>query len=255
MTVASEGRIEPASDIVDAARAWLQAPRAALGPEFLAAYLHGSVLTRGFDPRRSRVNVLVVARRLSPIALLDTLAASIPHVRRHPAIEPLFVTQHQIEHSLDSFAIEWLEIQERHLRLEGDDVFAGIDVPHEALRIQLEHELRGKHIQLRQAYLLGRPADRARMLTLAASSFATLFRTLLRLGGETPPADNGRVVERLAEMYRLDAQGLLGAHMQRANGPKASSATTHERFRRFLEEIERLIEALDAMRVDGAARP
>ncbi len=254
MTTHNEGRIEPAPEIVDGARRWLEPPRRALGPEFLSAYLHGSVLTRQFDPRRSRVNVLVVARQLGPIERLDALAAAIPAAGRPPHIEPMFVTRDQIEHSLDSFAIEWLEIQERHLRLEGEDVFGALEVPREALRLQLEHELRGKHIQLRQAYLLGRPADRARMLSLAASSFATLFRTLLRLGGETPPADAGRVVERLAEMYHLDAQGLLGAHLQRASGNRTPADITHERFRRFLGEIERLIDALDAMRMERATQ-
>jgi hypothetical protein len=148
----SELRIEPSPEIVDAARRWLEQPRAALGPEFLAAYLTGSVLSQGFDPRHSRVNVLVVARDLS-VDRLDAVARAIPSPAKGATIEPLFLTRRQIEKSLDVFPIEWLEMQERHLRLEGEDVFGGLEVPVTYLRLQLEHELRGKHIQLRQAYL------------------------------------------------------------------------------------------------------
>lgn len=253
MVMHNEGRIEPAPEIVAEARRWLDAVRPALGAEFVAAYMYGSVLTRSFDFRRSRVNVLVVARNLSRLELLDQIAAAIPDPRKPPRVEAMFVTRTQIERSLDSFAIEWLDIQERHLRLDGEDVFGALEIPRESLRLQLEHELRGKHIQLRQAYLLGRPAERARLLALASSSFAALFRTLLRLNGETPPADNGRVVERLAEIYELNAQGLLGAHLQRVGG-KAEATVTHERFQRFLTEIERLIDAIDVARAERSGR-
>ena len=47
---------------MDRARRWLAPVRAALGPDFVAAYLTGSVLTEGFDPKHSQINVLVVAR-------------------------------------------------------------------------------------------------------------------------------------------------------------------------------------------------
>lgn len=249
----NEGQIEPPAEVVADARRWLEGPRRALGAEFVAAYLHGSVLTRGFDRARSRINVLVVARHLSRLELLDQLAAAIPDPHKPPHVEGMFLTRGQIERSLDSFPIEWLDIQERHLRIDGEDVFGQLDIPREALRMQLEHELRGKHIQLRQAYLFGRPAERARLLSVASSSFAALFRTILRLNGETPPADNGRVVERLAELYQLSAQDLLGAHLQRVGG-KASAAVTHERFQRFLLGIEKLIDAVDGARAERPAR-
>src|SRR5262245_41316856 len=62
MTTLTESRIEPAPEVLEAARRWLEPVRRALGSEFLAAYLTGSVLTSAFDPRRSRVNLLVTTR-------------------------------------------------------------------------------------------------------------------------------------------------------------------------------------------------
>ena len=165
--------------------------RPALGSELLAAYLSGSVLTQGFDPRQSRINLLVVARALA-VPTLERLRQAIPVSKKPPHFDPLFLTGGQIEKSLDSFPIEWLEIQERNLLIEGEDVLRPLEVPRTYLRLQCEHELRGKHIQLRQAYLFSarRPAELAHVLRASASSFAALFRTLLRLRGEIPPADN-----------------------------------------------------------------
>src|SRR5437870_13791444 len=199
-----ELRIEPAAEILAAARRWLEPVRAALEPDFISARLTGSVLPQGFDPRHSRINILIVARALD-VDRLDRLGAALPK-SASPGLEPLFVTRRQIEHSLDVFPIEWLDIQERHLVLEGEDLFATLVIPRDALRLQCEHELRGKHLRLRLAYVLshGRADQLTAALRGAASGFAALFRTLLRLRGETPPAD-ARVIERLADLYGLDA--------------------------------------------------
>ncbi|MGH7742460.1 MAG: hypothetical protein ACRENS_10610 [Candidatus Eiseniibacteriota bacterium] len=241
--------LEPPAEILTAARAWLDPVRAALGDEFLAAYLTGSVLSSAFDARHSRVNVLVVSRSLD-MSRLDTLASRLPRPKK-PAFDPLFVTMHQIRHSLDVFPIEWLDLKERHLRLEGDDVFAALEVPLQALRLQCERELRGKHIRLREAYVLGHGhADHlTAVLRSTASGMATLFRTLLRLRGETPPADTPRVIERLADLYRLNATALLGPHVVRYSHQRPKFEVVQALYRGFLTELDRLIAAVDEMRV------
>lgn len=248
MDTQNDVRIEPAAEVVALARKWLTPVRAAIGPEFVAAYLTGSVLTQGFDPRHSHVNVLVVANSLDG-PRLDAVARSLPAQRKPPLVEPLFLTRRQIEGSLDAFPIEWVEIQERHLRLEGDDVFTGLQVPRTYLRLQCEHELRGKHIQLRQTYLLHRSdgATLARVLRASASGFATLFRTVLRLRGESPPAEPARVIQRVADLFQLDAQGLLSAHLFRYSTRRYKADEVLALYHRFLAEVERLIGALNEL--------
>jgi len=245
-----DSRVEPSPAVLEAARSWLAPVRAALGPEFHSAYLTGSVLTQGFDPAHSRVNVFVVARSLAPV-VLDRLVDAIPETKKAPHFEPLFMTKEQIEDSLDVFPIEWLDLSASHLALEGEDVFAGIEVPRGSLRLQCEHELRGKHVALRQAFLAGgRHPERLReTLVRLASGFHTLFRTLLRLRGEEPPANHERVVERIAEAFGLDAKALQGAHRVRYASARPSAEEVRETFRRFLVEIERLVGAIDTLRV------
>jgi hypothetical protein len=249
MLTESESRAEPAPAILLASRRWLAPVRAALGSDFLAAYLTGSVLSAAFDPRRSRVNLLVVARTLDT-GMLDRVASALPATRRAPHFEPLFLSRRQMEKSLDVFPIEWIEIQERHLLLEGEDVVATLDVPRTNFRLQLEHELRSKQIQLRQT-LLAWPKKHAALehaLRASASSFATLFRSLLRLRGEEPPAEAGRVYERTAELFQLDAAALLAPHRVRHSG-SAKRAEIPARYRSFLTELDRLINAIDELRV------
>jgi len=246
----SESRIEPQTALVEAARRWLAPVREALGGEFLSAYLTGSVLTHGFDAAHSHVNVFVVARALPP-AVLDKLAAAIPATRKAPHFEPLFMTREQITSSLDVFPIEWLDLAQRHLRLEGEDVLGSLEVPRTWLRHQCEHELRGKHIRLRQEYLAsGKRADRLReVLGRLSSGFHALFRTLLRLRGEDPPANTEKVIERVADAYGLDARALLGAHLVRHATRRHGDAEVRELYQKFMVEIERLTGAIDTLRL------
>jgi len=243
-------RIEPSQEILTATRQWLASVRLALGSEFLACYLTGSVLTQGFSPKHSKVNVLVVAREL-PADTLDALSRALPESRKPPAFDPLFITRAQIDKSLDSFPIEWLEIQETHLLLEGQDVLLGLEVPRTYLRLQCEHELRSRAIQLRQAYIAqGRHPDRLEpVLRASASSFATLFRTLIRLSGESPPGDAPHVIERVADLFRLDAEALLGAYLVRYTERRYKGGELGTMYRRFLVEVERLVNAIDELHV------
>jgi len=249
MSSNAEMRIEPAAEILSATRGWLDPIRTALGPEFLSAYLTGSVLTQGFDRKHSRVNVLVVARTLD-VEILDRVRAALP-TPGEVAFDPLFLTRTQIEQSLDSFAIEWLEISERHMLLEGADLVSSIEVAPKDLRLQCERELRAKFIQLRQAYLFtpDRAAGLVTVMKASASSFATLFRTLMRLRGETPPANQGRVVERVADLYQLDAESLLGAHLVRYSERRYKSDEIQAVYRKFLAEIQKLVIAIDQLSV------
>lgn len=242
--------VEPPPAILSAMRAWLSPVRTALGAEFLSAYLYGSVLTQTYSPRHSRVNLLVVARTLN-LDVLDAVRGVLPEDREPPHVAPLFLTQRQIEKSLDVFPIEWIDIKERHLLLAGLDVLGPYEIPRSNLRLQIEQELREKLITLRQAYLASarKPDALDAVLKAAASSFATLCRSLLRLRGEAPPAHTAQVIERVADVFHLDAQGLLAAHLVRHDERRHKGAELLGHYRRFLVEVERLVNAIDEMRV------
>jgi hypothetical protein len=243
-------RMEPSTAVLTATRRWLDPVRGALSGEFIAAYLTGSVLLQGFDERRSNVNLLIVARALD-LDVLDAVGRALVEPKKPPRFDPMFLTQRQIEKSLDVFPIEWIDIQERHLLLEGQDVLGGLEIPRGNLRAQLEHDLRRTLIALRQSYLARsrHPDQLEEVLRRAASGFATSCRTLLRLQGESPPADAPRVIERVAEVYGVQPEGLLAAHLVRYAEHHYRGNEVLVLYRKFLVEVERLVNAIDQMRV------
>src|SRR5690606_32602302 len=86
-----------------------------------------------------------------------------------------------------------------------------------ALRLQAEHELRGKILQLRTGLLAaaGAPDRIGDLLIAALPSFATYLRVALRLAGEPVPARMDQVLRAGARLVGADDGGLLAAHAAR----------------------------------------
>ena len=243
-------RSEPAHHVLSAAQRWLAPVRERLGDDFLSAYITGGAMNAGFDPSKRHVNVLVVTRELT-LGRLDEIAAAVPETLKPPHIDPLFLTMQQVQRSLDVFPIEWLDLKDRHWRLEGVDFLETLEVPQTYLRLQIEQELRGKHLRLKQEYLMGaaHPERLHAALARLASGFHTLFRSLIRLHSEVPPASLERVIARVAEIYALDAGALHGAHKLRALRKHPGAEETRTTYKAFLAQVELLTAAVDALRV------
>jgi hypothetical protein len=242
--------VEPTPLVLAAAQRWLAPVQARLGEAFLSASITGGALSEGFDPQHRHVNVLVIVREL-PISRIDAIAAAVPHTLKPPHVDPLFMTLQQVQRSLDVFPIEWTDMKERHWRLEGVNLLDTLEVPQTYLRLQVEQELRGKHLRLVQEYLTGEghPERLHAALARLASGFHTLFRALIRLHGEAPPPSLDRVIARVAEIHDLDAPALMGAHRLRAQDKHPGVEETRSIYRGFLTQVERLTAAVDGLRL------
>ncbi|HYT04856.1 MAG TPA: hypothetical protein VEM13_08260 [Gemmatimonadales bacterium] len=167
----------------------------ALGQRLVALLLYGSA-ARGTNVRdRSDINTLLICDAADD-ALFDALA---PVVRewtraRHPA--PLILTEREWRESADAFPIEYEDMRDAHRLLAGRDPWQGISVRRDDVRRQLEHELLGKLVRLRQAYgaLWGEPKRLAGVIVGSAPGFFTMLRAALRLAGEAAPADPAALV-------------------------------------------------------------
>ena len=243
-------RHEPAPLVLSAARRWLMPVRERLAENFLSAYITGGALHEGFDPAQRHINVLVLVQDL-PLGRLDGISAGLPTTSKPPHIDPLFMTMQQVQRSLDVFPIEWFDMKERHWVLDGVDALETLEVPATYLRLQVEQELRGKHLRLVQEYLTGaaHPERLHAALARLASGFHTLFRALIRLHGEAAPTSLERTIGRVAELYDLDANALGAAHRLRAQRRHPGADETRASYRAFLAQVERLVAAVDGLRV------
>src|SRR5579885_2680816 len=114
----------------------------AAGTNLESVLLYGSAARGEHREGKSDLNLLCTLVSLSG-AELNRIAPAVnwwTNEQLEPS--PLFFTESELRSAADVFAIELLDIQRDHRVLFGKDVVAGIHVPTNLHRIQVEHELR-----------------------------------------------------------------------------------------------------------------
>ncbi len=183
----------------------------ALGARIVALVLYGSTAREqgagSLEPQT--MNTLLIVDRVDA----DLFAQLGPPVHEwvkanHPP--PLVFAEQEWRDSADSFAIEHEDIREAHRVLAGRNPWTGISVRREDVLRQLEQELMGKLVHLRQAYLVdwNRPKRLADVARGTRAGFLTMLRAVLRLAGRTPPVDSAALVREAAALIGFAPDGL-----------------------------------------------
>lgn len=222
--------------------------RGLYGEELLAVILYGSAVGPEWLPGVSDLNLLVVLREVGP----TQLAKGFKYVARwrKSRLNLLFLDPEYIESSVDSFPIEFLEMKEQHRLLWGDDLLEALDVPRENLRLQCEQELKGKWLQLRQAYLehAGNPGQLKRLLVASLRTFGVVLSALLRLKGfPVPPREFLEVLAQAETAFGLELAAFHEAYQLKLGLRSFGRAELNGLFARYLTEVRQLAQAADRL--------
>ena len=224
--------------------ALVAALKAAHGRAFVSAFVHGSAARGDHHHGWSDVNLVVILRRVDPVAL----RRSAPAVRRWEKSgnpPPLLMSPAFLRGSADVYPLEWMDILETRRVLAGPDPLRGLTVSRAALRQELERELKSAWLRL-----LGRlqvAADDRRalrdLLVHSSSTFLVLFRGCLRLGGgqDLPPKEDAARV--LGARWGFSARPFDAIRSLRDRGGKPDLATI---LRDYLVAIERAVTTVDS---------
>src|SRR4051812_32680200 len=221
--------------------------KTAFGADLTAVVLYGSAAGGDHNPKRSDHNVLVVVKAV-PMSAAQAISATARAWSDAGNPPPLVFTESEWRGSSDVFPMEYADILDRNRVLYGNSPLDGIAVRSEDLRLQLENETMGKLLQLRRALLANASDDKKllEMLGGTASAVMVIFRSVCRLHGETPAADNGRLIEQVARLAHLDAQPFeTAARVARGENavPVAQALTTAAG---YVGGMEALVRHLDA---------
>ncbi|OQA27530.1 MAG: hypothetical protein BWY59_01061 [Verrucomicrobia bacterium ADurb.Bin345] len=137
---------------------------------------------------------------------------------------PLFMTKTDIATSLDVYPVEFLTMREHHVRVDGEDVLEGLTFDREHLRLQLERELKGKILLLREHYLEteGRVKAVRELIRASVTAMISLFHGLLFLKALPIPAGRREIVRDAAEHFAFPADVFLTALDIRAGTDRLS---------------------------------
>src|SRR5260370_27091079 len=162
----------------------------ALGERLVSRVLYGSAVRGGHVAGRSDVNTLLICGRADE-SLFQRLERPLGPWLKVGHAAPLVFTHAEWRDAADVFAVEYEDIRVAHRVLAGSDPWDGLTIRPADVRRQLEHELRGKLVRLRQTYAAYArdPARLTAVFTASVSGVLTMLRATLPLTGkEAPPA-------------------------------------------------------------------
>jgi hypothetical protein len=216
------------------------------GADLYSVALYGSAAADDFVPGLSDVNLLVLLRSVTPEALRR---AKVPLARwpPEPPLVPLFLSPEELRASSDVFPIEILDMRDRHRLLWGEDLLRAVTIEPADLRRQLELEMRGKWLRLRQSYLrdTGDAAALRSLIRESLSSFQALFGAALRLQGEPEPPRREDLFARVWEVFSLDAEVLERAVAAKEGRPGWPDEEMERAFERYLGCVEQMLARID----------
>ena len=227
--------------------------RGAAGANLESVILFGSGAAGDFHPGFSNVNLFCVIRD-SSFAALQALAPAVKWWDSQKQPPPLFMTADELARSADVFTIEFLDMQQHHRILFGEDVVKNLSIPKNLHRVQVEYELREKLALLRQHLLIASGNDSRlwEVLVRSVSSFSTLFRHALIVLGQDAPVGKRDAVQALSKQVGFDASGILQVLDVRERKSERKQFDVTDVFSRYLAAIEQATAAVDKMLDSGA---
>ena len=228
--------------------------RAAAGANLESVILFGSAVTGDFHPEFSNLNLFCVIRD-SSFAALQALVPAVKWWDAQKQPPPLFMTREEINRSADVFAIEFMDMQQHHRVVFGEDILKNLSIPMNLHRVQVEYELREKLALLRQHLLLASGNDSRlwELLVRSVSSFATLFRHALIVLGHEAPVGKREAVQALSKQIGFDASAILQVLDVRERKSDRGKLKVAGVFSRYLAALEQVTAAVDKMLDSGAA--
>jgi Nucleotidyltransferase domain len=222
--------------------------RTAGGANLESVILFGSAVAGDYHPEFSNINLFCVVRD-SSFSALQALSPAVKWWDSQKQRPPLFMTRNEVERSADVFTIEFLDMQQHHRVLFGEDVVQNLQIPADLHRVQVEYELREKLALLRQHLVLasGNNSRLWELLLRSVSSFATLFRHALIVMGHDAPVGKREAVEALATQIGMDASGILQVLDVRQGKADRKQFDITDVFSRYLAALERVTATVDTM--------
>jgi nucleotidyltransferase-like protein len=220
----------------------------AFGERLVSVVLYGSAADGDHHPKYSDFNVLCVLSAITPRELSESTEI-FQWWREWGSPSPLLLTEREVATSTDCFAIEFLDIQNRHRLLYGKDVITALVVDRSFYRAQVEHDLRAKLLRLRQkaSGMLSDADLLRRLLVDSLSTFCVLFRHALALHGLECSAQKREIIERSRDQFGIDPlpfEKLLEVREERVKPREVEPVNL---LTGYLEGIGKVIDSVDRL--------
>lgn len=218
------------------------------GKDLVSLIIYGSAAGGYYVKGKSDINLLVVLTPEGADRLEDSLDIVKQWSKRRVAV-PWVMTRSFINNSLDCYPIEFLNLKNNHILIHGEDVLVPLQFKPEDLRLQIEKELKGKLILLRQGYLETEGSSRQirQLISRSLMAFISIFNALIYLKQVTVPHKRRDTIRETAKLFTFDADVFLTCVDIKEEADKLSGEEIAGVFKKYLREVENICNIVDAL--------
>ncbi len=184
-----------------------------------------------------------------PDSFLNTFHPLTRIIEKLKLTVPLIVSKQFIQNSLDSYPLEFLDIQSDYTNLYFiEDVIADLQFDKNDVRLQVERELRSKWLLTRLATIQYKRHNHNLFGVLLESFRALLpvFKGFCFLNGITPPGQTDKILDNLEEILHSD----LKVFRYLAGQKKAPSANlVNNLFNDYIRLLNLCIDKIDGWNI------
>jgi len=182
------------------------------GDNIIGLVFFGAISTSHFDPKRHSAQNVFILHEID-LNMLRALAKLGAKMGKANIAAPLIMTPSLIRSSLDTFALELLEIVQCHIHIMGEDSFSELAFEQKYIRLQCERELKAIAIGMRQGLLAvaGREKLFAGLSTESATRLMRTLRGMLWLKGAKEGLPEVEVITQLETMTGYPLVGVRNA--------------------------------------------
>jgi len=218
------------------------------GDALISVILYGSAAGEDYRPGKSDLNFVIVLSE-EAIDHLDKAIETVSRWRKRNVATPLFMTKSYIASSLDSYPLEFLNMQKGYVLVYGEDVLKNISFEPRHLRLQCEREIKGKLLLLRERFLEteGKPRRIKELTGESITAFVSIFGGLLYLKDVEIPSSRREIVETLAREIPIDGNVFMNCLDMKEEKKKFTSSDINDIFMAYLVEVRRLWEFVDEL--------
>lgn len=220
----------------------------AFGNDLVSLAIYGSAAGGYYVKGKSDINLLVI---LTPegINRLEDALDTVQNWRKRNVAVPWVMTRKFIESSLDAYPIEFLNLKYNHILIHGEDILQRLDFKPENLRLQIEKELKGKLVLLREAYLEtgGKAKLLQEIIARSITAFISIFKALLYLRQGSIPASRKETIKELAKIFTFDSNIFLKCVDIKEAIDSLSKEEVADIFKKYVREVENICDLVDAM--------
>lgn len=216
--------------------------------ELVSLILYGSAAGGHYIKGKSDINLLVLLTPAGMEKLADVLDTVHTWKKRRVAV-PLVMTRDFIQSSLDSYPIEFLNMKNSHILIYGENILASLSIKPADLRLQIERELRGKLVLLRQGYLEaeGKARQLKKIISNSFTAFISIFNALLYLKQGKAPQGRRETINEMGKLFTIDAAVFTTCADIKEEIDHLSGEEAVNIFNKYVREVDKLCNIVDCL--------